>query len=64
MSPWNAPVPREPRRAWISRLAITITALVCLFGFWRLSPGITFAVASAALVALVVAFWFAGKERG
>lgn len=52
----------ETRRQWISGLAITLTALVCLFGFWRLSPGATFVVASVALVALVGFFWLAGKS--
>lgn len=49
------------KRQWISGLAIILTALVCLFGFWRLSPGVTFAVALGAFIALVFAFWLAGK---
>jgi hypothetical protein len=52
----------ESGRRWISGLAITITALVCLFGFWRLSPGVTFVIALSALVALIFFFWLAGKE--
>lgn len=53
----------ESKRQWISGLAITLTALVCLYAFWRLSPGITFIVAVCALVALITLFWFAGDER-
>ena len=52
----------ELKRQWVFGLAITVTALVSLFGFWRLSPGITFVIASVALCALVVFFWFAGKS--
>ncbi len=51
----------ESKRQWIFGLAITVTALVSLFGFWQLSPGLTFMIASIALCALVVFFWFAGK---
>jgi hypothetical protein len=54
--------PLESRRQWISGLAITITALVCLFGFWRLSPGVTFVIATSALVALIFFFWLAGRD--
>ena len=52
----------ETHRQWISGLAIILTALVSLFGFWRLSPGVTFLVASCALVALIVSFWIAGRD--
>lgn len=52
----------ETQRQWISGLAITLTTLVSLFGFCRLSPGATFVVASCALIALVFLFWFEGKE--
>lgn len=51
----------ESKRQWISGLAITITALVCLFGFSKLAPSTTFVVALGAFVALVVIFWIAGK---
>jgi hypothetical protein len=51
----------EARREWISGLAITLTALVCLFGFWRLSPGVTLIIASCALVSLIGFFWLAGR---
>jgi hypothetical protein len=51
----------ETKRQWLSGLAITLTSLVCLFGFWRLSPVTTFVIASTALVALVGFFWMAGK---
>jgi hypothetical protein len=52
----------ETRRRWVSGLAITLTALVSLFGFWRLSPGATFLIALLGLVALIIFFWVAGKE--
>lgn len=39
-----------------------MTALIALFGFWRLSPGATFIVAVVASIALVAALWMAGKE--
>lgn len=52
----------ETTRQRLSGLAITITALVCLFGFWRLSPGTTFVIASTAFVALVGFFWLAGSS--
>jgi hypothetical protein len=51
----------ETKRQWISGLAITVTTLVCLFAFWRLSPGATFIIAFGSLVALLALFWFAGK---
>ncbi|MBZ9984000.1 hypothetical protein LB521_22965 [Mesorhizobium sp. BR-1-1-8] len=53
--------PAESKRQWISGLATTLTAIVCLFGFWRLSPGVTFTIALISLVALVIFFWLAGK---
>jgi hypothetical protein len=53
--------PRSPRhastRSWLSGLAITITTLVGLFGFWRLAPGTTFIIACVALVGLVVSLF-------
>jgi len=52
----------ESSRQWIFGLAIVLTALVCLFGFSHLAPGATFIIAAAALVALVVFFWLAGKN--
>jgi hypothetical protein len=51
-------VRRESRRQWIAGLAITLTALVCLFGFWRLSPGTTFVVSLIALAGLIFFFWY------
>ncbi len=51
---------RESGRAWLSGLAITVTTLVALFGFWHLAPGATFIIACLALVGLVIAFWVAG----
>ena len=51
----------ETRRQWISGLAITLTALVCLFAFWRLSPDVTLIIALVALGALIIFFWLAGK---
>ena len=58
----NTPMKRESRRAWLSGLAITLTSLIALFGFWRLAPGITFLIASVALVGLLIALWVAGKD--
>lgn len=52
----------QSKRQWISGLAVILTALICLFGFWRLSPGITFVVAVCAFVALLVLFWKAGND--
>jgi hypothetical protein len=54
--------PTETRRQWVIGVAITLTALVGLFALWRISPGMTLALAGATLVALVVFFWFAGKD--
>jgi hypothetical protein len=51
----------QTKRQWISGLAITLTALVCLFAFWRLAPDVTFVIAVIALVALLIFFWLAGK---
>lgn len=53
----------ETTREWAFGVAITLTTLVCLFGFWRLSPGATFVVAASALVALLIFFWLAGKAE-
>jgi hypothetical protein len=53
---------RETKRQWISGLAITLTALIGLFAFWRLSPGLTFAIGLVSLVALLIVFWVAGKQ--
>ena len=53
----------ESKRQWITGLAITLTTLVCLFGFWHLAPTTTFVIAVVALVALVILFWFAGKAH-
>ncbi len=55
--------PRGGRRAWLSGLAITLTTIIALFGFWRLSPGLTFVVACLALVGLVIAWWIAGSPK-
>jgi hypothetical protein len=59
-----APQERPPdmKRKWLSGLAITLTALVALFGFWHLAPGATFVVACLALVGLVISFWVAGAS--
>ena len=53
---------QETKRQWISGLAIVLTALVCLFGFARISPGLTFLIAAIAFVALVIFFWLAGRQ--
>lgn len=60
MLPTNEVMRKESTRAWLSGLAITITALVGLFGFWHLAPGATFIVACLAIVGLVISFWVAG----
>lgn len=59
----NGTMQPESKRKWLSGLAVTLTTLVCLFGFWRLSPGITFVVAAVAFVVLVAALWIAGKDE-
>jgi uncharacterized membrane protein YhhN len=46
----------------LSLAAIPITCVVAMIGFWRLAPGPTFIIAVLALVGLIVAMWFAGKE--
>ena len=61
MSPINSSMRKESMRAWLSGLAITLTTLVGLFAFWRLSPGTTFIVACVALIGLLAALWIAGK---
>jgi divalent metal cation (Fe/Co/Zn/Cd) transporter len=52
----------DSAREWLSGLAIIVTALVCLFGFWRLSPGATFIIAAIAFVALIALMWRAGGD--
>jgi len=59
--PHDRPKKAETGRDWLAGLAVTITTLVCLFGFWRLAPGTTFIIAVIALVAMIVSFWVAGK---
>ena len=58
----NKSVPKDSKRAWLSGLAIVVTTLVALFGFWRISPGATFVIACLALAGLVIALWMAGKS--
>jgi len=41
---------------------LRFTTLIALFGFWRISPGITFIVATLALAGMIIAFWVAGKQ--
>ena len=53
---------KQPLRKRVSHFAIPITCLVALFGFWRLSPGVTFIIAMIAFVGLVAALWMAGKD--
>jgi hypothetical protein len=57
----RAPVQQSTRK-WLSLLAISVTSLVALFGFWRLAPGVTFIIAALALIGLVAALWAAGKD--
>ena len=49
-------------RLWLARLAITLTALICLFAFDHLAPKVTFVIAVLALIGLMIAFWQAGKN--
>ena len=58
----RSPRKKETPRSWLSGLAIVLTTLIALFGFWRLSPEITFVVACLALVGLCISFWIAGKD--
>ncbi len=51
----------ETKRQLISGLAIKLTIIICLFGLWHLSPGITFVLSIGALLALEFFFWIAGK---
>lgn len=53
---------REPTRTWLTGLTVTVTAMVSLFGFWRLSPGITFAIACLSLVVLLISAWHYGRS--
>lgn len=53
---------RDDTRQWLSGLAITLTTIVGLFAFWRISPGVTWIVALMSLIGLVIAFWVAGKK--
>jgi hypothetical protein len=62
MPPAPESMRKDSFRAWISGLAIITTTLIGLFGFWRLSPGLTFIIACVALAALVAALWIAGKR--
>lgn len=52
----------ESRRRWLSGLSITLTTVICFFGFWHLAPGLTFLVAIGALIALTFSLWWSGKE--
>ena len=58
--------PRSPRRettrAWLSGLAITITTLIALFGFWHIAPGTTFIIACVALVGLGISLFIAKPD--
>ena len=55
--------PEQSYRQWVSGLGITLTGLVCLFGFWRITPGATFVISSVSFIALVVFFWSAGRNK-
>lgn len=55
--------PPETKRAWLSGLAITVTTLVGLFGFWHLSPGLTYIVACIALVGLIASIFLMPNDR-
>ena len=58
----STPARKETIGKRLAHSAIPITCLIGLFGFWRLAPVVTFAIALAAFVALVVALWVAGKD--
>jgi hypothetical protein len=58
--PINKPMRRSESTRALSGVAIVVTTLVALFGFWRLEPGATFIVACLALVGLVISLWIAG----
>lgn len=53
----DRPRQSEQRRTWLSGLAISVTTLVALFGFWHLAPGATFAIAVVALIGLVISLF-------
>lgn len=52
---------RDTSRRWISGIAVMVAAVVSLFGFWHLSPGVTFIVAVAALGAMIFFLWLSGR---
>ena len=58
----QTPQHRETLRTWLSGLAVSLTAIVAYFAFWRLSPGITFAVGCFSLAALIALAWYYGRE--
>lgn len=60
--PTHPDTPRESTRTWLSGLAVTLTAMVAMFAFWHLSPGITFLIGCFALLGLIVAAWHYGRE--
>lgn len=55
--------PRETTRVWLSGLAVTLTTILAFFAFWRLSPGVTFLIGCLALIGLIVAAWYFGREK-
>lgn len=60
--PETNPKKPESSRAWLAGVAITLTILISLFGFWHLSPGPTFIISVLALFGVVISFWFAGRD--
>jgi hypothetical protein len=60
--PLSAPERKQTLGKRLALAAIPVTCLIALFGFWRLSPGVTFGIALLALAALLAALWLAGKD--
>ncbi len=52
--------PTKTTRAWLEGMAVSVTTIICFFGFWRLSPGITLIIACLALIVLVALLWREG----
>lgn len=56
-------MPDRNTRRWLSGLAVTLTTIVAYLAFWKLAPITTFIVGCVALVAMLAAAWWFGKER-
>ncbi len=62
LSPINHRMKRDSRRKWLSGLAVTLTTIVAYLAFWRIAPVPTFIIGCVALVGMLVAAWWFGKE--